>query len=224
MRIAPTPQGRSDEPLSIHTLLQGLRFIRRTPLILSTTLLDMCAVLVGGATGLLPVFAKDILHVGPIGLGILTAAPALGSGLCSLVLLHRPPLQRAGRTLLLTIAGFGISTIIFGISRSPALSLVALMLIGAFDSISVTIRSTILQVHTPDWVRGRVYGVNMIFIYASNELGDFESGMVASLLGATPAVILGGMGAMAIAGVFGMLWPELRGLQSMAVHGNNTHS
>ncbi|OGJ60808.1 hypothetical protein A3A67_04135 [Candidatus Peribacteria bacterium RIFCSPLOWO2_01_FULL_51_18] len=216
-RIKTLPRPSSREPMSLHALTEGFRFIGRTPLILSATLLDLFAVLLGGASGLLPLFAKDILHVGATGLGILRAAPSLGSGIMAVILAHRPPLKRAGLSLLFAVAGYGIATIVFGISVSPALSFIALFLIGTFDAVSVTVRSTILQLFVPARFRGRVFGVNMIFIYSSNELGDFESGLVAEFFGGPFSVVLGGSAAVVLAFLFGWKWKELRELKRMKI-------
>jgi MFS family permease len=215
IRVPASKAKGSRQPMTLQSLTEGISFIRHTPIILSATLLDMCAVLFAGAVGLLPIFAKDILHVGPAGLGLLVASSSLGSGLMSLMLAHRPPLRRAGRSLLWAVAGYGLMTIVFSLSTSVALSLAALFLAGAFDAVSVTVRSTILQVFVPERLRGRVYGVNMIFVYSSNELGDFESGMLASLIGPQASVLIGGLAAMAMAPAFGKIWPQLRELGSL---------
>ncbi len=212
----PMPPSRSsDKAMTFHSLTEGLRYMGKNPLILSTTLLDLFAVLLGGATGLLPLFAKDILHVGATGLGVLAATPNIGSGLTALLLAHRPPIRHAGRSLLLTVAAYGAMTILFGLSTSPILSFIALLLVGGFDSVSVTIRATILQIFVPSQLRGRVYGVNTVFVYSSNELGDFESGLAASLVGPVAAVIGGGVGAVLMAVYFGWHWPQLRALRRL---------
>lgn len=213
IRLPPSKRKTAGGEISF---LEGIRFLRKTPLVLSVTLLDMFAVLFGGATGLLPIFASDILQVGATGLGVLRAAPSLGSGAMSFALAHLPPMKRAGWSLLLSVVAYGVMTMIFGLSQSFTLSLAALLLVGAFDAVSVTIRSTILQIFVPPHLRGRVYGVNMIFVYSSNELGDFESGMVAALAGAPASVILGGIGAIVTAFCFGWQWPQLRSLKKLA--------
>lgn len=217
VQIALGPNAEPSKKMTLHSLTEGIRYINNNPLILSATLLDMFAVLLGGATGLLPLYAQDILHVGATGLGILRAAPSIGSAVMAFALAHRPPLRRAGLSLLAAVACYGLLTIVFGISTSPLLSFVVLLLIGAADAISVTVRSTILQLFVPDRFRGRVYGVNMIFVYSSNELGDFETGMVAALIGAQASVVTGGIGAIAVALFFGWKWKELRNLKKMKI-------
>ncbi|HEX6630849.1 MAG TPA: MFS transporter, partial [Gemmatimonadaceae bacterium] len=177
--------------------------------------LDMFAVLLGGTTMLLPIFAKDILHVGPTGLGWLLAAPATGAILTALVLAHRPPMRRAGRALFLAVAAFGAATAGFALSRSIGLSLLLLVLVGAFDMVSVVIRSTLLQLLTPDELRGRVAAVNGLFLGTSNELGGFESGVTAAWLGPVGSAILGGIGAITIAVLIFSAWPDLRRLGAL---------
>ncbi len=210
-------------PMSWKTIGEGIRFIRTSPIILSATLLDMFAVLLGGATILLPIFAKDILMVGPTGLGFLVAAPSIGSLVMTIILAHRKSFSRAGMSLLISVALFGVTMIVFGFSTNAILSFIALVGSGIFDAISVSIRSTILQLYVPERLRGRVFAVNMIFAYSSNEFGDFESGMVASLIGAEGSVIFGGIGAVLIAMIFGWHWKELRMLGEMKME-NNTVS
>jgi MFS family permease len=190
-------------------LFAGIRLIRRTNVLLGAVSLDLFAVLLGGAVALLPVFAKDILEVGPTGLGFLRAAPAVGSLLAALYLTRRPVHRRAGPTLLFVVAGFGISMVVFGLSREMWLSMLALAFGGAFDLVSVVLRSTILPLVTPDELRGRVTAVEMVFISASNELGAFESGVVAALIGAVPAVVLGGVATVGIAVLWFRLFPSL---------------
>jgi MFS family permease len=168
--------------------------------------------LLGGATTLLPVFAKDILHVGPAGLGWLRAAPSIGAICVAFCLAHLPPLKHAGRTLLLAVAGFGLATIVFGFSRSFWLSLSMLFLLGAFDNVSVVIRSTLLLLRAPDFMRGRISAVNNIFVGASNELGGFESGLTAQLFGPTLSVIGGGVGTILIVLLIALLSAEMRHL------------
>ncbi|MDQ6695145.1 MAG: MFS transporter [Chloroflexota bacterium] len=200
------------EPLSISSLLAGARFIRSTPEILAAITLDMFAVLLGGATALLPVFARDILQVGAVGLGWLRAAPAIGALTAALVMTLLPPFRRAGSTLLLVVAGFGVATIIFGLSLSFWLSLAMLAILGALDNISVVIRSTLLLTRTPDAVRGRVNAVHYVFIGISNELGAFESGVAAAFLSAVGAVVAGGVGTILVVAVVAARWPQLRRL------------
>lgn len=189
---------------------KGWSFLKRSHVILGSITLDMFAVLFGGATFLLPVFAKDILMVDATGLGLLRAAPSVGALLMALAIARRPPFQQAGRTLLLAVAGFGVATIIFGISTSFWLSMAMLFLLGALDNISVVIRHTLIMVQTPDEMRGRVGAVNSVFIGASNELGGFESGLAAALLGPVGAVVFGGIGTMVVVAVIAYYMPPLR--------------
>jgi hypothetical protein len=184
------PSGEK-EPL-LKGLTAGIRFVFGNQVVLGTLSLDLFAVLFGGAVAMLPIFASDILQVGPEGLGILRAAPFAGSVITGLFLAHRPPMARAGSYLLWAIGGFGVATILFALSTSFYLSLFLLFLTGAFDSISVIIRGTILQLLTPDHMRGRVSAVNNVFIGSSNEIGAFESGLAAKLMGLIPSVIFGG--------------------------------
>jgi hypothetical protein len=177
--------------------------------------LDLFSVLFGGAVALLPVFAAEILHVGPQGLGILRAAPAVGAVLMSLLLAHRPPLRRAGRTLLVSVALFGLSMIGFGLSRNFFLSASLLAVSGMVDTVSVVVRSTLLQVMTPDHLLGRVAAVNAIFIGSSNELGAFESGTAARLLGTIPSVVLGGLATLLVVAVTAVKVPALRRLKEI---------
>jgi predicted MFS family arabinose efflux permease len=193
----------------LHEILAGVRLIRRTKVLLGAISLDLFAVLFGGAVALLPLFAKDVLHVGPAGLGLLRSAPAIGSFAASLVIARYPVRQRAGRTLFAVVGLFGACMIVFGVSHSMWLSLLALALGGAFDLVSVVLRSTILPLVTPDELRGRVNAVEMVFISASNELGAFESGVAAALVGAVPAVVIGGVATIAIALLWWRLFPAL---------------
>ncbi len=198
------------EPMTLKTVFAGLHYIWRKKLILGAISLDLFAVLLGGAVALLPVYAKEILHTGPWGLGLLRTAPGVGAALMALLLAHRPLRGRSGPTLLWAVAGFGIFTIIFGVSRSLTVSLIALLLLGASDMISVIIRATLTQLATPDEMRGRVTAVDMIFIGTSNEFGQFESGVTAQWFGTVPAVILGGVGTLVVIAVWAWLFPELR--------------
>ena len=202
------PQDRP--PLTVRALSAGFRFIWKQKVVLSAVMLDMFGVLLGGATAMMPIYAKDILQVGPRGLGWLMAAPSIGA--CSMALLqaHRGPLQKAGRTLLFAVAGFGTVTIVFGISRHFWLSMAMLCLLGSCDNISVVVRSTLVQVLTPDEMRGRVSALNGLFIGTSNELGAFESGLVAGLFGPTFSVVSGGIGTILIVAVIAWLFPQLR--------------
>lgn len=211
------PRGRSGrrEPMSLRSLAAGIQFVGRTKLILATITLDLFAVLLGGALALLPIYAKDILKVGPTGLGWLRAAPAFGAFLMALALVHRPPLHRAGRALLLCVTGFGVATIVFGFSTNFGLSLAMLFLAGAFDNVSVVIRGTLIQVLTPDVMRGRVSAVNVIFISSSNQLGDFESGMTAQWFGPVASVVAGGIGTILVVLAVMWAWPEILRLGSL---------
>jgi MFS family permease len=201
----PAAEGTAD----LEEVLAGVRLIRRTDVLLGAISLDLFAVLLGGAVALLPVFARDILDVGPAGLGVLRTAPAIGSFLAALVIARYPIRRRAGPTLFAVVAAFGVCMVVFGLSSTMWLSIVALALGGAFDLVSVVLRSTILPLVTPDEVRGRVNAVEMVFIGASNELGAFESGVAAALIGAVPAVVLGGVATVAIAAVWWRLFPSL---------------
>ena len=196
-------------------LLEGLRFIWREKLILGAISLDLFAVLLGGAAALLPIYAQEILHVGTVGLGVLRAAPGAGAILMALLVAHYPLTRRAGSTMLACVFSFGISTIVFGLSRNLALSLAALVLMGAFDMVSVIIRHTLIQLGTPDSMRGRVSSVNMVFIGASNEVGQFESGITAEWFGAVPAVVLGGIGTLVVVVFWMWLFPALRGVDRL---------
>jgi MFS family permease len=195
--------------------LAGLRFVRRTPIVLGAILLDLLAVLFGGAVALLPLFARTILHVGPTGLGILRSAPAVGALLGAAMLTRRPLAGRAGRTLLVAVGAYGASMVVFGLSRSFVLSLLALAVSGFVDMFSMNIRATTVALATPDAVRGRVLAVEMVFISASNQLGAFESGVAAFLLGGVPAVVLGGALTIAIALGWGRLFPDLAGVDRL---------
>jgi len=191
------------------SVLGGVRLVRRTPVLLGAISLDLFAVLFGGAVALLPVFARDVLEVGPAGLGLLRAAPAVGALGAAIVLAHRPVYRRAGRTLLTVVALYGITIVVFGLSETMWLSLVALAAGGAVDTVSVVLRQTILPLVTPDELRGRVTAVEMVFISASNELGAFESGVAAALLGAVPAVVVGGVVTIGVALTWTRLFPQL---------------
>jgi MFS family permease len=195
--------------VGLDEVLAGVRLIRRTSVLLGAISLDLFAVLLGGAVALLPIFAKDILDVGPTGLGFLRAAPAVGSLVSALVITRYPIQRRAGRKLFVVVAGFGICMVAFGLSRTMWLSMLALALGAAFDTVSVVLRSTILPLLTPDELRGRVTAVEMVFISASNELGAFESGVAAALIGAVPAVVVGGVATVVVAGVWWKLFPAL---------------
>jgi MFS family permease len=191
------------------SVLGGVRLVRRTPVLLGAISLDLFAVLFGGAVALLPVFARDVLDVGPAGLGVLRAAPAVGALCAAAVMSRRPLRRRAGRTLLTVVALYGVTMLVFGLSETMWLSLLALAVGGAVDMVSVVLRQTILPLVTPDELRGRVTAVEMVFISASNELGAFESGVAAALIGAVPAVLLGGVVTIAVAVTWTRLFPQL---------------
>lgn len=209
-RIKPEAKARPREPMTLTTAFAGLRYIWREKLILGAISLDLFAVLLGGAVALLPVYAREILHTGPWGLGLLRTAPGVGAAVMAVALAHRPLRGRSGLTLLWSVAGFGVFTVIFGVSRSLVLSLIALFLLGASDMISVIIRATLVQLGTPDAMRGRVTAVDMIFIGASNEFGQFESGLTAQWFGTVPAVVLGGIGTLVVIAIWAWRFPELR--------------
>lgn len=198
------------EKMTPANLIAGFEFVFANRIILGTITLDLFAVLLGGATALLPVYAKDILHTGAGGLGLLQAALPAGSLVCALWLAHRPPLQRAGRTLLWAVAIFGLGTIAFGLSRWFWFSLAMLFLCGAVDNVSVVVRHTLVQLLTPDEKRGRVSAVNSLFIGTSNELGGFESGFVAQIFTPVISVVSGGIGTMLVVLAVGWIWPEIR--------------
>jgi MFS family permease len=205
------------EPASWDTLVAGIRFIWSKQIILGAISLDLFAVLFGGATALLPIFARDILEIGPWGLGMLRSAPALGAVLVAVVLAHRPVRHKAGRTLLIAVAVFGAATIVFGFSTSIWLSLAMLVVLGAADMISVFVRQSLVLMRTPDEMRGRVNAVNMVFVGASNEVGEFESGVVAAWFGAVASVIIGGVCTMAVAGLWAYRFPALRRVNRLDV-------
>ena len=196
--------------MSLTTVLAGLHYIWNQKLILGSISLDMFAVLLGGAVALLPIYAREILMTGPWGLGLLRSAPGVGAATMAIFVAHWPLRRNVGATMLWCVAGFGVFTIIFGISRSFVLSLAALFLAGACDMISVIVRGTLVQLTTPDEMRGRVNAVDMIFIGVSNELGQFESGVTAAWFGTVPAVVLGGIGTLAVIAIWAWRFPELR--------------
>lgn len=202
--------GGAAREASWDTLLAGLRYVWRRKIILGAVSLDLFAVLLGGATALLPVYANDILKVDESGYGMLRAAPAVGAAFMSLALAHLPPLRRAGATMLWGVAVFGLGTVVFGLSESFALSLFCLAVMGAADMLSVVVRHTLVQIMTPHDMRGRVSAVNLIFIGASNELGEFESGLTAHWFGTVPAVVIGGIGTIGVVCVWALLFPQLR--------------
>jgi len=209
-RIKTRPQARRREPPTLKTVFAGLHFIWREKLILGAISLDLFAVLLGGAVALLPVYAREILHTGPWGLGLLRTAPGVGAAVMAVALAHRPLRGRSGPTLLWAVGGFGIFTILFGVSTSLVLSLISLICLGAADMVSVIIRATLVQLRTPDEMRGRVMAVDMVFIGTSNELGQFESGLTAQWFGTVPAVLLGGIGTLVVIALWAWKFPELR--------------
>jgi MFS family permease len=196
--------------ITLRALSAGMRFIWHQKVVMAAMTLDMFGVLLGGATTLMPVFAKDILGVGPRGLGWLLAAPSVGAFTTAMIQAHRRPYERAGRAMLIAFVGFGASTIVFGLSRQFWLSLAMLFLIGTFDNINVVIRGTLIQLLTPDEMRGRVTALNSVFIGTSNELGGFESGLVAGLLGPVASVVLGGIGTLLVVASVAHTWPQIR--------------
>jgi MFS family permease len=214
--IRPRQQERPPErERTLRSLVEGIRFLGRSPVLLAAITLDLFAVLFGGAVTLLPVYAKSILHVGPFGLGWLQAADSLGAVCMAMVLAHRRPFQHAGRTLLLAVAGFGLATMVFGFSHWFWLSMLMLALLGAMDNISVVVRSTLVLVRTPDMMRGRVGAVNSLFIGTSNQLGGFESGLAAQLFGPVAAVVAGGIGTILVVILVARMWPEMRNLRTL---------
>ena len=197
--------------MTLDTVLAGVRFVRQRPVVLGAISLDLFAVLLGGATALLPMFAKDVLHVGPWGLGLLRAEPGAGALLMSLALSRWPVTRRAGRVLLGAVAVYGAATLVFGLSEGFAVSLLALAVAGGADMVSVVIRQSLVQLDTPDEMRGGVSAVNSVFIGASNQLGEFESGVTAAWLGPVGSVVLGGVGSIAVAALWFRLFPALAG-------------
>lgn len=209
-RIHLKSQPRPREPVTLKAVLAGIHFIGRQKVVLGSISLDLFAVLLGGAVALLPVYAREILKTGPWGLGLLRCSPGIGAGLMAILLAHRPLKGRSGVAMLWCVAGFGVFTILFGLSHSLILSMVALVMVGATDMVSVITRSILVQLATPDEMRGRVNAVDMIFIGASNELGQFESGLTAAWFGTVPAVVLGGFGTLLVTVLWAWGFPELR--------------
>ena len=206
----PRPVTMIKRAMSLPSMLAGAAFIRSRPEILGAISLDLFAVLLGGATALLPIYARDVLFVGPWGLGLLRSAPALGALAMAMVITRWGVKRHAGRWMLIAVAGFGVATIAFGLSADPVLSFIALLAVGATDQVSMFVRQTLIQLSTPDEMRGRVGAVTSLFIGASNQLGEFESGSVAAMIGAVPAVVLGGVGAVGLAGLWAAMFPALR--------------
>jgi len=217
-RIKGRPLALSSKAATLESLKEGVRFVRGEKVILAAITLDMFAVLLGGAVTLLPIYATDILRVGPQGLGLMRAAPSIGALVMALLQAHLPPFQKAGRTLLLAVTGFGLATIVFGLSTTFWLSISMLILLGGLDNISVVIRRTLVLTRTPDEMRGRISAVNNIFIGASNELGGFESGVTAGLFGPVISVVGGGIGTILVVLAVARIWPEMRRLKTLEVH------
>jgi MFS family permease len=210
MRIRTQSKQRAREPINFNTILAGFHYIWREKVILGSISLDLFAVLLGGSVALLPVYAREILQTGPWGLGLLRSAPGIGAAAMAILLAYKPLKRRAGITMLWCVAGFGIATILFAVSRSLIISLAALFFVGATDMVSVIVRQMLIQLGTPDEMRGRVNAVDMVFIGASNELGQFESGLTAQWFGTVSAVILGGLGTLAVTALWAWAFPELR--------------
>ena len=215
VREPPVVRDTAAEPLGLRSVLGGIHFIRSSPMLLGAISLDLFAVLFGGAVALLPLFARSILHTGPIGLGVLRSAPALGAIVAGVWLTRRPLKRHAGRTLLVVVGAFGVSMVVFGLSHSFALSLVALAASGFADMISMNIRGSAVAIGTPDAVRGRVLAVEMVFISASNELGAFESGLAAKLFGAVTSVVAGGAVTIGLALGWVRMFPALAGIDRL---------
>ncbi len=211
MRPRPFTSSTAHEP-ALQSITNGIRFVRGRQVILGAMTLDLFAVLFGGAVALLPIFARDIFHVGPTGLGILGAAESLGAVTMALTLVHAPPIRRSGRALLGCVGGFGVAMIGFGLSRHFASAFLFLALAGAVDNVSMVIRSTLIQGKTPNEMRGRVSAVNGVFVSTSNELGRFESGLVAQWLGTAPSVVFGGAMTLVVVTMAAWRWPKLRDL------------
>ncbi|HMN43172.1 MAG TPA: MFS transporter [Povalibacter sp.] len=201
--------------VTLQSLLSGLRFVKSKPVVLGAISLDLFAVLFGGATALLPVYAQDILHTNSVGLGLLRTAPAIGAMICALMLATRPLTRHVGRWLFGGVGAFGVATIVFGLSTSLALSCVALIVLGAGDMVSVYLRHLLVQLETPDEIRGRVSAVNAVFVGASNELGEFESGITAAWFGTVRAVVIGGIATLTVAALWMRLFPQLRHMDEL---------
>jgi MFS family permease len=216
LKIQTQNRPRQREPFALKTVFAGFQYIWTHKLVLGSISLDLFAVLLGGAVALLPVYAKEILRTGPWGLGLLRSAPGIGAGVMALLIAYKPIRRRAGATMLWCVGGFGIFTMVFGFSKSLPLSLISLFFVGAADMVSVVVRGVLIQIETPDEMRGRVNAVDMIFIGASNELGEFESGLAAQWLGAIPAVVLGGIGTILVTVLWAWLFPELRKADRLA--------
>jgi MFS family permease len=217
-RTTSRPQPANKEPATWHTVLEGLRFVRSRPIVLGAISLDLFAVLFGGATALLPAYARDVLHAGPTGLGLLRTAPGAGAALCSVVLAMTPIRRHVGAFMFGGVAVFGAATMVLGFTSSFAVALVALFLLGAGDMVSVYIRHLLVQFETPDEIRGRVSAVNAVFIGASNELGEFESGLTAGWFGLVRAILLGGAATLAVTGIWAWAFPVLSRMDRFPHH------
>jgi MFS family permease len=220
-RLSPGKRAAGDPESAVNdtSILAGIRYIRSNRLLLGLISLDLFAVLLGGVTALLPIYAKDVLAVGPLGLGCLRCAPGVGAAVIGFLLAHHPIEGGAGRLMLACVAGFGCATVVFAVSTNLWLSLAALAAAGGFDMVSMVIRQTLVQVTTPNLLRGRVSAVNFVFIGASNELGEFESGLTAALFGTVPAALLGGLGTLMVVALWARLFPELRHADKLAKTG-----
>jgi hypothetical protein len=212
------PQAMNKNPVSWHTLLEGIRFVWSRPIVLGAISLDLFAVLFGGATALLPAYAHDVLHAGPTGLGLLRTAPGAGAALCSVALAFFPIRRRVGAWMFGGVAAFGVATLVLGWTGSFVVALGALAILGAGDMISVYVRHLLVQYETPDEIRGRVSAVNSVFIGASNELGEFESGLTAGWFGLVRAILLGGAATLAVTGIWSMLFPVLSKMDRFPHH------
>ena len=215
LQIKTQAKPRAREPINFTTVSAGLRYIWREKLILGSISLDLFAVFLGGAVALLPIYAREILLTGPWGLGLLRTAPGIGAAAMALFLAHRPIRRKVGLIMLWCVAGFGFFTILFGLSHSLILSLIALVFVGATDMVSVIVRGVLIQVATPDEMRGRVNAVDMVFIGASNEFGEFESGLTAQWFGTVPAVVIGGIGTLVVTAIWAWRFPELRKVEQI---------
>lgn len=214
-QLKPLAQQTKTAGRSLQVALEGFRYIWENKLIFACISLDLFAVLLGGAVALLPVYADKILHTGPLGLGLLRSAPGAGAITMAIVLAFRPLKRRAGEIMLGCVAGFGLFTVVFGLSRNFVISLISLVLVGASDMVSVVIRQIVTQVYAPDSVRGRISAVNFLFIGASNEVGQFESGITAQWFGAVPAVVMGGIGTLLVVTTWAWMFPELRNVHDL---------
>ena len=213
--ITLAPQPARTEPPTLASLFAGVGFVRRNPLILGSISLDLFAVLLGGVTALMPIYARDILHTGPWGLGILRGAPAVGAMAMAAALARTSLTRRVGLRMFQAVIVFGLATVVFALSQSICVSILALAVLGAADTVSVVIRSSLVQLATPEAMRGRVNAVNFLFINASSQLGEFESGMTAALFGAMPAAVLGGAGTIVVALLWMKLFPALREVERL---------